>query len=127
VQCSYLASSVQAHSRNLRIKVRHCVALSYYIATIAIRGCADFNVFTLLLTVLHYIYVLCCGGEQVRTDTRDTSLLLLLLLVFAVGASGYVLREGMKEVSTAAILLCFYTKYTVYISSGMCVQLQSEP
>ncbi|KAG5184553.1 hypothetical protein JKP88DRAFT_354404 [Tribonema minus] len=33
----------------------------------------------------------------VRTDTRDTSLLLLLLLVFAVSASAYVLREGMKE------------------------------
>jgi hypothetical protein len=45
----------------------------------------------------------------VRTDTRDTSLLLLLLLVFAVGASGYVLREGMKEVSTTAILLYCYT------------------
>jgi hypothetical protein len=45
------------------------------------------------------LYVVHCCAEQVRTDTRDTSLLLLLLLVFAVGASGYVLREGMKEVS----------------------------
>lgn len=33
--------------------------------------------------------------ETVRTDTKDTTMLLLLLLVFAVGASGYVLREGM--------------------------------
>ena len=45
------------------------------------------------------LYVVHRCAEQVRTDTRDTSLLLLLLLVFAVGASGYVLREGMKEVS----------------------------
>eukprot|EP00752_Nemacystus_decipiens_P010629 g9467.t1 len=35
--------------------------------------------------------------ETVRTDTRDTVLLLLLLLVFAVSASGYVLHEGMKD------------------------------
>ncbi|CAN0039405.1 unnamed protein product, partial [Hapterophycus canaliculatus] len=35
--------------------------------------------------------------ETVRTDTRDTVLLLLLLLVFAVSASGYVLKEGMKD------------------------------
>lgn len=35
--------------------------------------------------------------ETVRTDTKDTVLLLLLLLVFAVSASGYVLHEGMKD------------------------------
>eukprot|EP00903_Cladosiphon_okamuranus_P009432 g8993.t1 len=35
--------------------------------------------------------------ETVRTDTKDTVLLLLLLLVFAVSASGYVLNEGMKD------------------------------
>ena len=35
--------------------------------------------------------------ETVRTDTRDTVLLLLMLLVFAVSASGYVLNEGMKD------------------------------
>lgn len=35
--------------------------------------------------------------ETVRTDTRDTVLLLLLLLVFAVSASTYVLIEGMKD------------------------------
>ncbi|CAM9468711.1 unnamed protein product, partial [Choristocarpus tenellus] len=35
--------------------------------------------------------------ENVRTDTKDTVRLLLLLLVFAVSASGYVLREGMKD------------------------------
>lgn len=35
--------------------------------------------------------------ETVRTDTKDTVRLLLLLLVFAVSASGYVLREGMKD------------------------------
>lgn len=35
--------------------------------------------------------------ENVRTDSKDTVRLLLLLLVFAVTASSYVLREGMKE------------------------------
>lgn len=35
--------------------------------------------------------------ETVRTDTKDTVRLLLLLLIFAVTASGYVLNEGMKE------------------------------
>ena len=35
--------------------------------------------------------------ESVRTDTRDTALLLLLLLVFAVAASGYVLKKGMED------------------------------
>ncbi|CAM9406446.1 unnamed protein product, partial [Phaeothamnion confervicola] len=35
--------------------------------------------------------------ETVRTDTRDTALLLLLLLAFAVCSSGYVLHEGMKS------------------------------
>jgi cation-transporting ATPase 13A1 len=35
--------------------------------------------------------------ESVRGDVKDTSLLLLLLLVFAVCSSGYVLHEGMKE------------------------------
>lgn len=34
--------------------------------------------------------------ETVRTDTKDTVRLLLLLLIFAVSASGYVLNEGMK-------------------------------
>ena len=34
--------------------------------------------------------------EGVRTDTRDTALLLLLLLVFAIAASGYVLKKGME-------------------------------
>lgn len=35
--------------------------------------------------------------ETVRTDTKDTVRLLLLLLVFAVSASSYVLWEGMKD------------------------------
>lgn len=35
--------------------------------------------------------------ESVRTDTKDTVRLLLLLFIFAVTASGYVLREGMKD------------------------------
>ena len=35
--------------------------------------------------------------ETIRTDTKDTVRLLLLLLVFAVSASSYVLWEGMKD------------------------------
>lgn len=35
--------------------------------------------------------------ETVRTDTKDTIRLVLLLLVFAVSASSYVLWEGMKD------------------------------
>lgn len=35
--------------------------------------------------------------EGVRTDTRDTALLLLLLLLFAIAASGYVLKKGMER------------------------------
>jgi hypothetical protein len=63
--------------------------------------------YLVLLTILCCMLCNVCGGEQVRTDTRDTSLLLLLLLVFAVGASGYVLREGMKEVSATVLRYCY--------------------
>ena len=34
---------------------------------------------------------------SVHSDTRDTALLLLLLLVFALSASGYVLYKGMQQ------------------------------
>ena len=62
-------------------------------------NCALVNRFPVSLCMTTLVY----ASLQVRTDTRDTSLLLLLLLIFAVSASGYVLKEGMKEVRLSTI------------------------
>lgn len=57
-----------------------------------------------LITLSHYhppqgklVRMIEGSTETVRTDTKDTVRLLLLLLVFAVSSSSYVLWEGMKD------------------------------
>ncbi len=37
------------------------------------------------------------ASENVSSDTKETLLLVLMLLVFALTASGYVLKRGLEE------------------------------